>query len=389
MIRLASIIRSSAWLLLCAAFPLALSAQTQWDGQVVDAENGQPVPYVSIYLAPNRGAVANEEGRFRITFQEGDTARFSCIGYKKLTLGAAQRTREVRLEPLPTGLRQVTVMPVEAKDILKRLVRQLNNEANKFEKSRATYFFRNSLVQPEMSEMLEGFVIAHNAVNLHTFSLLAGRIYEVRPDTTDEKTLLDEGTNMHRLWEFAPCMKNAALWQLALKPLNTFEKLEKYYDYEEASSFLDEEGRRFYRIPLRYNHKRPKLHYYEEAVVQGTLYVESWSGRLVRFDGEVLNLFVRGNVPTTHQFHILYDHANGFTEVSSYFLHGQNELFRYDSHFFRVDKPLDGKERKIKEDLKSVIEGMDERPEMWSRYDVVRRTLLQEQLFGPVADDGD
>jgi hypothetical protein len=277
-------------------------------------------------------------------------------------------------------------MPLDAKDILKHLVKQLNHDANNYSKREATFFFRNSLVQPEMSEMLEGFVSAHNAVNLHTFSLLAGKIYEVRPDSTDETTLLDQGTNMHRLWEFSPCMKHSALWQLALKPLNTYEKLKQFYDFSDATSFLDEEGRRIFCIPLRYNKKRFPHRFYEEAVVQGTIYVESWSKRLVRFDGEVLNLYVRGDVPTTLQIHILFDHSDGFTAINSYFLHGQNALFRYDSHAFRVDEPLEEMRIKIGEDLKNVIETMGDNPELWKRYDVVRRTSQQEQIFGPAPE---
>nr|MCR4920836.1 carboxypeptidase-like regulatory domain-containing protein [Bacteroidaceae bacterium] len=49
-------------LLLC----LPLSAQQTYRARVVDAETGEALPYVSIYVAAGRGTITNSNGYFVI-----------------------------------------------------------------------------------------------------------------------------------------------------------------------------------------------------------------------------------------------------------------------------------------------------------------------------------
>jgi hypothetical protein len=55
---------------------------------VLDSLNQSPVPFASIYLKSGSGAIANEEGQFRLPYQveniPNDTLYISCMGYKTL-----------------------------------------------------------------------------------------------------------------------------------------------------------------------------------------------------------------------------------------------------------------------------------------------------------------
>ena len=55
---------------------------------VLDSLNQTPVPFASIYLKSGSGAIANEEGQFRLPYQveniPNDTLYISCMGYKTL-----------------------------------------------------------------------------------------------------------------------------------------------------------------------------------------------------------------------------------------------------------------------------------------------------------------
>lgn len=57
------------------------------NGQIIDSESGQVIPYVNIGLpAKNIGTVSNEEGMFNLYAQEAvsdtDIIQISSIGYK-------------------------------------------------------------------------------------------------------------------------------------------------------------------------------------------------------------------------------------------------------------------------------------------------------------------
>ena len=104
------------WLLL---FTLCIWAQGDFHAKIVDAETGEPLPYVSVYVSEGNGTLSNEEGAFSINAQPDDTLRLSCIGYEKLLLKAADIGDLVKLKPLTQKLREVTVKPIPVDDILK------------------------------------------------------------------------------------------------------------------------------------------------------------------------------------------------------------------------------------------------------------------------------
>jgi len=70
----------------------SLNGQTDYKGKVIDAETGEPIPYVNIGIVEKRiGTVSDEEGLFHLYLKEntiGATAKvlFSALGYASLNV---------------------------------------------------------------------------------------------------------------------------------------------------------------------------------------------------------------------------------------------------------------------------------------------------------------
>ena len=65
------------------AFSFQLQAQT-YTGQVADVNTRQPIPYATIEYAPDKGVIANDEGRFSFSDTIGmDSVYINCMGYER------------------------------------------------------------------------------------------------------------------------------------------------------------------------------------------------------------------------------------------------------------------------------------------------------------------
>ena len=87
------------FLLLFILLPLSLTAQRTLSGTVIDAADGHPLSFVSVFLKSNqsRGVLTNERGQFSLKVSEEelkDQLVFSLLSYQ---------TEEVMLQPLGTG----------------------------------------------------------------------------------------------------------------------------------------------------------------------------------------------------------------------------------------------------------------------------------------------
>ena len=99
---------------------LPVRAQLAYEGSVLDAKTGKPIPFVNIgVLNRGIGTVSNEDGKFLLQFYrrevgEGDVLRLSSLGYlprevplSRLNPGVAYFT--FRLQPDPIALQEVVV----------------------------------------------------------------------------------------------------------------------------------------------------------------------------------------------------------------------------------------------------------------------------------------
>ncbi len=86
-------------------------AQQEVSGTVSSAEDGEPLPGVSILIVgTTQGTVTDVEGNYKISVPEGGTLRFSYIGYQSQEMNVGNRTViDVQLEPDVSQLQEVVV----------------------------------------------------------------------------------------------------------------------------------------------------------------------------------------------------------------------------------------------------------------------------------------
>jgi hypothetical protein len=103
--------------------PLSLFAQSMIQGNVTDAETGQPLPFVNIGLVSrNIGTVSSDEGNYTLKIDSGkpdDKLRFSYIGYEPQTFLLKDfqklKSQDLKLRKAQVELKEVTVKSAKAK----------------------------------------------------------------------------------------------------------------------------------------------------------------------------------------------------------------------------------------------------------------------------------
>ena len=90
-------------------------AQSSFTARIVDAETGEPLPLVSIYISEEKGTLTNFDGEFSIMADSTDLMRITCIGRQSIVLYARQLPEVLRMKMLSSTLSEVTVKAVEGK----------------------------------------------------------------------------------------------------------------------------------------------------------------------------------------------------------------------------------------------------------------------------------
>lgn len=92
---------------------MALRVSAQISGYVLDAENGDSIPFATVmYKGHNVNAVANMNGRYKISRYEGWQLTFSAVGYVPKTITVTSGTKgnvDIKLKPDNKYLKEVTI----------------------------------------------------------------------------------------------------------------------------------------------------------------------------------------------------------------------------------------------------------------------------------------
>ena len=106
--------------------------------RVVDDLTDEPLPYASVYvMGHGEGTITNSEGEFCLTAAPGDTLRFTFVGYNPLVRKVSEVGKVVRLFPISTELREVTVLP--ARTILQRVYQRLTDDYSRHNKEKVRF----------------------------------------------------------------------------------------------------------------------------------------------------------------------------------------------------------------------------------------------------------
>jgi len=98
----------------------------QFSGIIVTGDSLMPVPYASVLISgSNRGTIADFFGYFSIVVAEGDSIKFSAVGYNPSTFAVPDSLNDSRysyiqiLSRSVTELDEVTIMPWPSKEAFK------------------------------------------------------------------------------------------------------------------------------------------------------------------------------------------------------------------------------------------------------------------------------
>ena len=378
---------TKALLFLCSLFALTLSSWAQelaLLGHVQDAKTGESLPYATIYRSTGKGTLTNIEGDFSLRASAQDELTFSYVGYEKLRMKASEVPKVVIMKPFERTLKEVVVAPVDEKEVLKKVIKNLKKDFLKHQNERQGYFMRTLMKNRKDSYLIESFIAALSAVNLREEEMLSG--IKGRNAEGNESRMGLGFTNIQHLTEIAPSTYQNEYWQQAIKPLSSYSETKEYYNVQ-LETLFGSEDEKLYRIVFQWNEKkRPEWHtrYLENRRhLTGTAYVDAKALRLLSFEGEVGNAYLLFNFqrqPNAIKFYITYDYTNGYAAVSTLVVDGGNEGMRYRLLLFNVkdDSLFAVSSGFIEDNILSAVDNAGYDSTLWDKYNIVKRTEEEE-----------
>ncbi|HEC43974.1 MAG TPA: carboxypeptidase-like regulatory domain-containing protein [Bacteroides sp.] len=144
-------------------------------GKIVDVRTDKPIIFANIYLAgTNIGTVSNSDGEFIVKiplYIENKTIIISSIGYKNTELLIDQLISdyvEVRLEPSPIPIEEVTIINRDARELIREAKNRIRDNYSN-EPVMITSFYRETIKQNRnyvaVSEaILDGYKASYTSV---------------------------------------------------------------------------------------------------------------------------------------------------------------------------------------------------------------------------------
>ena len=264
---------------------IAMWAQQELKGRVLDAETGETLPYAQILTNDGKGCLCNGDGEFVLQDSNADSIRVSFIGYTTKWISIQTNLLDISLQPLSRTLREVEVTPRSTRSILNALAKRLEKEYKKGKKAEAYYFCRVSEQSDKVNDLMESVIKARSAINMRQPEVMTGRHSSMKQK--GGKPSLAQ-MNLHHILEIGPIMHDAVFWDEVVAPLNRilfFSPL-KYYDFD-YDILSQKNGDAMYRIVMvrsdlaKFNNIRQ---------IEGTLYVAVGSEQLLRFEARLPNM---------------------------------------------------------------------------------------------------
>ncbi len=369
-------------------FTTALHAQQEFQGRVVDAETGKPLPYASIYLSKDKGTITNDEGNFCIEAKASDVVSVSFIGYNTLKIKAGELKQDIRMMPMSHSLKEVTVIPTEV--ILQKVLKQLVKDYKKHSHKKSNFFYRLNLDFEERQELVEAFFTARPAVNLRNIMFLTGIRALNRKYAQSESNIIY--SNLQHLADVGPLTFDVKYWQRVKKPFHVERSAIDYsiissirssnYDIS-AQVLYGENGQKIYKINMA---SKPECNY---SILEGALYVDASNYALQSFDGKLRNFTLEVGRSLRNEesaveskVRIIYTQRRGFTEVESIVSSIKAGTLTCHSVAFNMEEselPFD-KGTNVTDNMLEAIDNAGYNSTLWNKA-IVLRTEKEENLI--------
>ena len=380
------------------ASTLTIMAQRIYTARIIDAETGEALPLVGVYISEENNTLTNFDGEFSITADSADIVRLTCIGRETMIIEASKLPRIIRMKMLDATLSEVTVTAIEG--ILTQVAKQTEKAFNRRKSKTAQYFYRQTSVFSQSQDIVEAFVGARSAVNLRELTFLTGRHGALSKAAWERSNISD--MNLHHILELGPMTFDASFWYQLMTPLpqkatinNRLNELtyityfQKYYDitFEEAA---DDQQQLFI-----VHFQRREEQEIRQPVMTGTLYVDRATLSPLAFDGQVENMklsFGQGGlrsatvVPVTLDYHIDYRYDHKYPEVADLSMQAKWGDFQTRTMLFNVEgqshltrRQLKKAPRALENMLTSIAEaGYDST--FWANNEVIKRTTEEQAI---------
>ena len=405
-----SLLALTAWLFAAIAVhaqpisPAPDGVATAGDGRltitsrIVDAETGEPLPLVGVYIDEDHATLSNYDGEFSLTAQPNDVLQVTCIGHQTLMLRAAEVPPVITMRMLSATLSEVTVQGVEG--LLLRVAKKTEKTFKRKMTKEAQYFYRQTSVFSEKQDIVEAFVRARSAVNLRALQFLTGRHGLLSRATWNRSEIND--MNLHHLLELGPMTKDAQFWHNLIAPLRPegtvgyrqgIDYLQHFYDI--SVSEIDGDDQHLYRFDLR---RREDVEV-ATPIMTGTLYVDRATLSPLAFDGQVENMTLRFGkgelrsatvVPVTFDFHIDYSYDRKFTEVADLSVKAQWGDFQTRTLLFNVEGQkrlrIARKRGRARDNMLASIAEAGFDSTFWADNEVVKRTATEQAIAQGAVD---
>ena len=379
--------------LLCLTCLTSGAQGNTYSSKITDADTGEPMPCVGVYVSAGRTTISNFDGEFSIEALPTDTIRLTFIGYETLRLRADEMPKHVEMHTTERRMAEVTVQALEK--MLTRIAEKTGKVYTRTRWDKSRYFYRQTTVLSQRQEFVEAFVEARSAINLRDIHFLVGRRGALNEQQWTES--LVQQSNLHHAMELAPMMFESPFWTQLFTPLALKRTIMQYnLLYDISLEELTTDGRDIYKINLK--RRFSKINDKEPLIMGGTLYVDSKSLDILAFDGQVVNTKLRFQasaqqgsiaIPVTFDLHITYDYAHGHPEVANLTVQAKHENLQTRTLLFNLGKrfPDIGSRRKVKakSNLISSIESAGYDSAYWNREEIVKQTAEERQLADSVA----
>lgn len=315
------------WLLLLCPIVFGLPAMAQqFEATVVDARTHEPLPFASIFIDRQNSTITNATGRFSIQADSTSILRISYVGYKPLSIRAAQLHETVALQTMEMGLQEVTVVPIS--NMIQKVTKETLRQLQKNKKRKANFFYRQTaFADSTCYEFAEAFLTGHSAAWLRDLELVTGRYVGILPDSLHHYSFY---TNFYTFSQLDVATKEKDIpYHETIIPLS--RSYARYYnvDYE----VIRDDSTCLYAIHFT---PKPKT---ERNILDVTLYVDEQTLHLRKMEGMGRNTklvhrewnkekqrVVETFIPTEFAFVVNMTDERGFMEVQSAYIIERHEL---------------------------------------------------------------
>lgn len=351
-----------------------------------DADTGAPIQYASVYVSPSCGTISNYDGEFCLQCLPDEVLRISCIGYRHVSVKASELPAVIRMKPIATELKELTV--TRGDDILYRLVSKMQKEARNNRKAEAQYFLRMTTQYPGTDELAEAFMSAKSCVQIRDITFHSGNRGQLRESVLEGPSLTGLGrTNMHIFLRLSPVLVNYDIWDFTFVPADIIlRRMKNLYELS-CVKFTEEDGTEISKIKVTANPAVIASH----PMLDGTLYVDRKKCRLLRFDGEIHGLQIVLYDQAREQYivsgvqytmHVDYRHDHGFTEIASMSGTLSKDSVTVRQLLFNIgDKNLKfSRSVRVKENMIRAIDEVGFDSVLWAMSNIVKRTQAEERV---------